>query len=411
MVPPRLIPFVPGFAQGRLLAGIEPRGEPYVAVVDQAMLEARRLEPDPALRGVVVTRAAPLSHPLLRLRAWDRPVVLAREAGDLPLGERVWLDAVHGRLSRHPLPAPDPLPPAPQSLCTADGSAVTLLASVGDAETAARAVSRGAAGIGLFRSELLVPESDTIPDQAFFEARLGAVCAAAGGRVVTVRLLDVAADKRPPWVPAWPAIQATLGLQGVRLWNHEPVRSVVLAELDAIGRLAQRHPLRVLLPYVTSREELERWAAEARSRAPVPVGTMLETPAAALAVDGLLEVADFAVLGCNDLMQCLFAANRDQAAVADRLDFHAPVLYRFLGEVLERAGDAQRLQVNGLASQWPGVLPLLLGLGFRRFSVDPVVIPWLAATIGTVRVSAAADLARTVCRLRRSEDVRALIGL
>lgn len=406
-----LLPFVPGFAAGRLLPGLSDPGEPHIAVADQAQLSDLRLAPHRHLQAVIVVGAAPLSHPVLKLRGWGVPVVLLHEPGPLPWGEQVWLDAAAGRLSTVPLNPPRTPPPAPASLHTADGTPVTLLASVGSVEAVRMAVSQGASGIGLFRSEYLVPGTDTPPEMPWFEAQLDAVCEAAAGRMVTVRLLDVAGDKRPPWLPKLPGATATLGVQGVRLYDFEPVQGVVRAELDALAVLAARYPLRVLLPYVTRREEVEHWAGEVRRRARIPLGVMLETPAAALAVDSLLEVADFAVLGCNDLMQCLFAANRDEPLVARQLDFHAPVLYRFLGMIIERAGDADRLQVNGLLTQWPGAMTLLLGLGYRRFSVDPALVPWIAEAIGHVDLTEARRLARQATGLRRAGEVRALLGI
>ena len=405
-----LIPFVPGQAQGRLLWGTAPGREPHIAVLDSSALTALPPEPDGALRGLVIVDAPFLSHRVLRLRGWGLPMVLAWGQA-LPLGELVWLDAVFGRLSTTPLPPIVPPPPAPRRLCTADGMPVTLLASVGSLAAARLAVRNGAAGIGLFRSEFLIPEDDSPPDRVFFRRRLEAVCETMAGRPVTVRLLDVAADKLPPWLSRLPGVHATLGVQGVRLYEWELVARVVRDELDAIAELVPRHPLQVLLPYVTRREEVEYWAGQMRQRATLPVGTMVETPMAALSVDALLEVANFAALGCNDLMQCLFGANRSEPAVAAQFDFHAPALYRFLAQVIARAGGSERLQVNGLISQWPGVMTLLLGLGFTRFSVDGALIPWLAQRIAATDAGEARRLAKRAMNLSSASEVRALLGI
>jgi phosphoenolpyruvate-protein kinase (PTS system EI component) len=405
-----LIPFVPGQAHGRLLWGTAPGREPYIAVLDAGALTALPPEPDGALRGLVIVDAPFLSHRVLRLRGWGLPMVLAFGQA-LPLGETVWLDGVFGRLSTTPLPPVAPAPPAPRTLCTADGRPVTLAASVGSLAAARLAARNGAAAIGLFRSELLLPEDASPPGRAFFRRELEAICEAMAGRPVTVRLLDVAPDKLPPWLGRMPGVHATLGVQGVRLYDWEAVARVVRDELDAIAALAAHHPLQVLLPYVTRREEVEDWAGQMRQRAALPVGTMLETPAAALSVDALLEVADFAALGCNDLMQCLFGANRSEPAVAAQFDFHAPALYRFLAQVIARAGGSERLQVNGLISQWPGAMTLLLGLGFTRFSVDAALIPWLAQEIAATDAGEARRLTERAMNLSRSSEVRALLGI
>jgi phosphoenolpyruvate-protein kinase (PTS system EI component) len=148
-----------------------------------------------------------------------------------------------------------------------------------------------------------------------------------------------------------------------------------------------------------------------RSRIDLPVGAMIETPAAAMEIASQLEIADFVALGTNDLMQSLFAADRDDPALAHYLDPHAPVLYRFLAQVAKEAGEqSARVQICGLLSQLPGVLPLLLGLGFRLFSVDAAYIPYLAATVRKTHVQEASALAREVCRLKTSPMVKALLG-
>ena len=133
--------------------------------------------------------------------------------------------------------------------------------------------------------------------------------------------------------------------------------------------------------------------------------------AAALAVDEFLDGVDFAALGCNDLMQCLFAADRDLPELRAWLDPHAPALYRFLDMVAHQAsGSASALQVCGLLPQWPGILPVLLGLGYRAFSVDPVMIPWLAETVRQTDTKQAVQLARAVRESRRPAEVKQLLA-
>jgi phosphoenolpyruvate-protein kinase (PTS system EI component) len=139
---------------------------------------------------------------------------------------------------------------------------------------------------------------------------------------------------------------------------------------------------------------------------------MVETPAAAFALAEMLEIADFVALGCNDLMQCFFGVDRDILEVSEFLDPCAPVLFRFLRQVAEAAGKAVgELQLCGLLSQSPGILPVLLGLGYRVFSVEPVMIPYLARTIGTEGIASAEALAAAVCAAPDAEGVRRILGL
>ena len=124
------------------------------------------------------------------------------------------------------------------------------------------------------------------------------------------------------------------------------------------------------------------------------------------------DTADFVAIGCNDLMQGLFAADRDRPELASYLDPYAPLLYRFLRQLAEAADEQlQRVQLCGVLPQLQGVLPVLLGLGYRAYSVDAVHIPYLARIIGGLQSTHADQLAARICAARTSREVRALLGL
>jgi len=405
-------PYVPGQACG----AVSRRSSLHGTIL---VLESPDLPDDAQPAGIAVVEAAPFSHSMLALLARGIPTVIvtAEQAARLPEDCRVKLDGASGRVQEAALneavvPSEPRAPTAGESVLTRDGVAVALRASVRDAAGAAQARQRGAESIGLVRSEFLLPPDGAMPDRGFYEKALTAIAETAAPLAVTVRLLDIAADKRPAWLPPDPGHGRTLGLQGVRLYGREPVRGVVEGQLDALTALTPKWPLRVLLPYVTFAAEARTWRDHSAKRASLPFGVMAETPAAALDIGALLTLADFVALGTNDLMQCLFGADRDQPAVRGFLDPYAPVLYRFLADVAQAAGTGlARVQVCGLLSQLPGVLPLLLGLGYRTFSVDPVFLPWLAETVRTTRSLVAAILAAKVCHASDSTVVRELLGL
>ncbi len=410
------MPYTPGWARGRLTSRLSEFGQGAIVVAHQARLGALQARP----AGLIVVDGAPFSHPMIRLLAWGIPVILVDSMPALSEGAEVVLDGVQGAVffapeaGLMPPPAP-PVPRAGMAVRTANGEAVHLRASVADASGAARALARGAAAIGLVRSECLLPPADAVPDVAFYEQTLATLCEAAAPLAVTVRLLDIAADKRPRWLTrTLPGMAGPLGLQGARLYAMEPVRSVFRAEVAALGRLAQDHDLSVLVPYVAGVEEFQRWRGEIEDMLPAPmaIGSMVETPAAALAVADLLTAADFVALGCNDLMQCLFAVDRDIPALARLLDAYAPVLYRFLRDVARAAeGEMRRVQVCGLLAQLPGLMPVMLGLGYRAFSVEPVMLPYLAEAVSRTDTQAAAALGAAVCAASDSASVRALLTM
>ncbi|RMD68663.1 MAG: phosphoenolpyruvate-protein phosphotransferase, partial [Gammaproteobacteria bacterium] len=393
-------PFVPGSAQGPLRWGraLDP-GD--IVVLRQRDIHA--LHPRPA--GLVVVEGAPLSHPMIRLLALGIPAVLV-DAGAAPLlreGEEVFIDGTRGMIQSpgvEAMPLPKPPPPG-RPVLTRDGAAVALRASVPDARGVARAVAQGASAIGLVRSEYLSPEDGRMPDADFFEGAFRALLREARGLPVTIRLLDIAPDKRPPWLGEIPGMEGPLGRQGARLYDVEPVRSVFHAQLEALSRLAPLPSVSLLIPYVVRLREFRRWreVVEKGVGTAVSVGTMAETPVAVLEMGNGFRWADLVAIGCNDLMQCLFAADRDIPELKEVLDPYAPPLFRFLRQAAEEAGEhLAQVQVCGLLPQVQGVLPVLLGLGYRAFSVDPVLIPILADIVSGTSLEEAGELASKVCR-------------
>lgn len=408
-------PYVPGQAQGTLRFGADVAVPGAIVALRQT--EIANLSTRPA--GIILMDASPLSHLTLRLLSHGVPTVLAvqNQLQGLIEGEEVFLDG-HSGLVTSPIPAklndsPPPIPEAGKPVCTLNGIEIDLRASIGSISASAKALENGASSIGLVRTEYLFPENGKRPDTGYLAATFEQICQAAAPLPVTFRLVDIAGDKKPPWLGELPGIAGVLGLQGSRLYATEPVRQVYLDELKALGRLIKKYHFSVLIPYVTSLDELESLIGEIRQFLPssVPVGVMLETPAAALSAQAFLSVADFAALGCNDLMQCLFAADRDIPELRDWLSPYNPALYRFLHMVAQQAGGAvDKIQVCGLLPQWKGTLPVLIGLGYRAFSVDPITIPWLADTIRQASTKQAAQLAKKVCDANKLCEVREILS-
>ncbi len=410
-------PFVPGIARGTLCR--ERRVMPdSILIVAQHELEAV-LEHRPA--GLVVVDGAPFSHPMIRLFEMGIPtVVLSKEkAKTLEEGKEVLVDGTCGLIVwpvdtiTQPMQAPEP-PSADEALYTADGVEVALRASVSSSETTAQAVAQGASAIGLVRSEFLVSEDGRLPDTAFFENTLSTLCDIARPLPVTIRLPDIAADKPVPWMKPVAGMTGALGLQGVRLYDMEPVKSVLNAMLGAINKLANRYELSLLIPYVVHLEEFRHWRSEIELRlgTVLPVGVMAETPAAVLSMQDWFEVADMVSIGCNDLMQCLFAADRDLPELKSLIDAYAPVLFRLLRQAAEASGEnLNKVQLCGLLPQMPGILPVLLGMGYAAFSVQPIMIPYLAKVTTETILSQAKLLADDVCEAKDSHEVREILGL
>jgi phosphoenolpyruvate-protein phosphotransferase (PTS system enzyme I) len=372
-VPIQAIPFAPGQATGRLHSAPEACDSDTVLLLD--FHRPVRLKGRP--RGLILIDPPLLAHSVTQLLGAGIPAVIIDQdlRSRLQVGQPIAINGESGQVSQPPIAneAAD-IPPVPargQPVRTLNGEPVHLRASVSSVEAAFRAVQYGAEAVGLVRSEFLIPPDRRIPDTRFYHEALGRLITAADPLPVTVRLLDLAPDKRPAWARSRQSSGA-LGLQGCRLYGSEPISTSFHAEVKAIDRLSREHALSILIPFVTSLEEYRRWRDEILEclSQPIATGVMVETPASALQMDYWIEHAELVSIGCNDLMQSFFAADREIAALSSLLDPHAPVLFRFLREVSRLAGNAvDRVQLCGLLPQVPGVLPVLIGLGYRCFSL------------------------------------------
>ena len=407
------LPYVPGTARGRLQRGMQYNPAGKIVILEQPLTDS--FEPLPA--GFVVVDGAPLSHSLIPLLGSGVPGILITrsQAKVLKPGMELILDGTTGLLTTDlsvPISPFEPLV-AGDVLATRDGEAVSLRVSARSQRDVRYAAEFGAEAIGLLRSEFLVPEDKRVPDASFYRAAFRKLGETAAGLPLTIRLFDVAASKRPSWLRLAPTDAGVLGRQGVRLFADEPVHDIYLAQLEAISALAKEFDVRVLLPYVADLAELQYWYDDIRRQLVYPpsVGAMAETPAAALQLHEWLEVVEFAAIGCNDLMQCLFGADRDEPELHRYLDPYAPALYRFLKQVADLVQDRlDAIQLCGVLPQLPGILPLLLGLGYRVFSVEATLLPYLRSTITATHAGEACMRAKRVCRARSSVAVRQILG-
>ena len=412
----RGIGYVPGVAQGHLQRGL-PTQTDRIAVITPADIAALVQRP----AGLVIVDGALFSHRLIRVLGWGVPTVIVA-GGDLDAladGTPILIDGHDGTVTtrldsarQRQIPR---IPAVGQPIETADGVQVELRASVRSVAAAHKAIEMGAAAIGLVRTEFFAPDAGAVPDADFYLQVFSALCKAAGPLPVTFRLLDIAADKVPGWLHTTPAMLGSLGLQGVRLFGRSPVAAVVRAQLEAIAELfSTGYDVRILLPYLVRHEELRYWSGRVRERLPeaVAVGAMVETPAGAMDIDNWFDAADFVAVGCNDLMQCLFAADRDRPELGAYLDPYAPLLYRFFNDLAVRAGaHLGDIQLCGVLPHLQGVLPILLGLGFRNFSLDPGQIPYLAESVRRCDTAAMRAQAQAICGLRDSVEVLDILGL
>ncbi len=283
-------------------------------------------------------------------------------------------------------------------LVTTDGERVHLRANLDQPDDVARARAVAAEGVGLFRSEFLVIGQRVIPtaDEQYRAYRK--VLDGFPGQPVTLRTFDIGGDKFPLFLEMPPEENPYLGWRAIRVCLDLPdlFRNQLSAALRA-GEGSSR--LRVLLPFVVSIDEVLRTRAMLEEEADrlgvdpsnVPLGVMVETPAVVETLDLVAPHVDFISLGTNDLTQYTLAVDRGNARLAHLADSLHPALVRMYRRVCEE-GLACGLEVSvcGDLATDPEGLALLLGLGYRDFSVAPTRLPEIRELIGTL---SAADLA------------------
>ena len=282
---------------------------------------------------------------------------------------------------------------------TVDGVDIRIFANAESREDVAEAHALGAAGIGLYRTEFLFM-GDVLPDEeaqfrAYRDVALGMT-----GRTVTIRTLDIGADKADrTGLALSDEPNPALGLRGVRLSLARG--DVFEAQMRAIVRASGYGPVRVLVPMVSAREEMVAVAAllkrvkrdltsEGHEVAEhIPLGAMIEVPAAAIALPGFIDTVDFLSIGTNDLVQYLLAADRNNEALGELYTPLHPALLRLLESVIRIARRRGKpVAVCGEMAGDATFAPLLLALGLEEFSLHPGTLLELRRAIRTCDLGA-----------------------
>jgi multiphosphoryl transfer protein len=343
------------------------------------------------------------------------PVVLDAENGVLRVDPgRSQLSVAEGELDKRRQRRATEQAAAQRDCRTADGTRIEVYANVGSATEAEAAVRNGAEGCGLLRTEFLFLERQSPPDEEEQATQYQHIANALGGRPLTLRTLDIGGDKPIPYLPLPHEDNPALGLRGVRtsLWRPDLLR----AQLRAMLSIRPFEQARVLVPMITDPAEIrtvrgmldEERRAIGRS-APIELGVMIETPAAAVMSDRIAAEADFLSIGTNDLTQYTLAMDRGHPELAARLDALHPAVLRLIARTAGAAiSHGRRVAVCGGLASDPAAAPILIGLGVHELSMVPLVIPQLKALIGGVTLDACRELARQALELETAEAVRAL---
>jgi phosphoenolpyruvate-protein phosphotransferase (PTS system enzyme I) len=377
---------------GEPTPGIPNPGSPFVLVArDLSPAVTAGLDPAQVL-AIVTERGGPTSHTAVLAKSLGIPAVVACPGvASLRSGQQVMVDGSTGDVMADPdsaaVGAAVRLPEVPAlgdqgPGRTRDGRPVQLFAAVGGGGDVADALAAGAEGVGVFRTEFAFLDRDEPPTVAEQAAAYTEVLDAFAGREVTVRTLDIGADKPASYVRLGDQPNPALGVRGLRVARRHPELLTDQLRAIAMASRGSKAQVRVMAPMVATTAEAAWFAAQCREHGIGTAGVMVEIPAAALRSADLLQVVDFVSVGSNDLAQYTFATDRADGELADLLDPWQPAFLDLVATVLRAGARAGRpVTVCGEAPSDPLLALVLVGLGAGALSMTPRVLADVRATL------------------------------
>ncbi|CAK9891012.1 MULTISPECIES: phosphoenolpyruvate--protein phosphotransferase [Pseudomonas] len=347
-----------------------------------------------AVAGLCMVAGGATSHVAILARARGLPclVALGPDLLNLQAGQVLVVDGEQARLEttpdaerlaqvaqlrqQHQQRRDEQQAAAQGSAQTRDGRLIEVAANVASAAEAAQALTLGADGVGLLRTEFLFVDRHTAPDEQEQRSAYQAVLDAMGERPVIIRTIDVGGDKQLDYLPLPHEANPVLGLRGIRLSQLRP--ELLDLQLRALLQVSPQRRCRIMLPMVSEvdelldiRQRLDRLASELGISQRAELGVMIEVPAAALLAERLAEHADFFSIGTNDLSQYTLAMDRDHAGLAARVDALHPALLRLIDLTCQGAARHGRwVGVCGALASDPLATSVLVGLGVSELSVS-----------------------------------------
>jgi phosphocarrier protein FPr/phosphocarrier protein len=390
--------------------------EGTVLIADELLPSELMSLPRDRVAGLATAGGGATSHVALVAASFGIPTVVAMgaEVTRVPEGARVLLDANAGVLVIDP--DEDLLARVMEQAkgatgegdcVTRDGERITLLANLGALADVEAALAVGAEGCGLLRTEFLFLDRGEAPSEEEQLSTYQAIADALDGRPLTIRTLDVGGDKPVPYIRFPREQNPALGARGIRTELFEP--ELLETQLRAVAN-SEGKSIKVMLPMVSALAELRAVRARLQSlRRQVPLGVMVETPAAALIADRLAAEADFLSIGSNDLAQYALAMDRTNPLLAAAIDALHPAVLRLIAMTADAGRKAGKpVSVCGnLASEPLGAI-VLVGLGIRELSGVPAALPAVRHALSRVSASDCHTIAKRALGLESAAEVRAL---
>ncbi len=422
----------------RNLLGLEeyegPRGESFILVADEVTLSDLCRVDHTRLKGVVLASGGATSHASILAKSFEIPTVVGvghtelvhqndtlivdGNSGVVYLNPGPGVVREYGRLDReyrafnrdlqevHDLPAE-----------TRDGVRVSLSANVGLLSDTAFAKRHGAEGIGLYRTEVPFLTYHDFPSEEEQFSLYRQVLKAMDGQSVTIRTLDLGPDKYPSYLRLPQEDNPYLGWRSIRISLE--MSELFKVQLRAILRAGACGPVRILFPMISSVEEIgqvKELLAQAKAElsqegqafdAAMPVGIMVEVPAAVWLADHLVREVDFFSIGTNDLIQYLLAVDRNNPKVAPLYEpLHPAVLKAVFSTVQTAKRAGKRVSMCGEMAADPLCTLLLLGMGLDELSMEPFFVPVIKRVIHSLSAKSARRLTQEAVRMGTVQQVK-----
>ncbi len=308
-----------------------------------------------------------------------------------------------------------------EAAVTLDGQAIEIGANIGGPHDVQMALSFGAEGIGLFRTEFLFLDRETAPTEEDQVTAYGQVAKEMGQRPLIIRTLDVGGDKPLPYIDLGQEENPFLGWRGIRFCLDRP--EIFKPQLRAILRASAGHNLKLMFPMIGTLNEvaaakdlLAKAQTELRAEG-VPfdeeleVGIMIEVPSAVAVADQLAREVDFFSIGTNDLTQYVMAADRGNAKVAELANALQPAVLRLIHQTAQAAHEAGIwVGMCGELAGNPLATPLLVGLGLDELSMSAPAIPAVKKVIRSLELDQARKIAANVLQCGSAEAIMEVLS-
>ncbi len=305
---------------------------------------------------------------------------------------------------------------------TIDGTNIELLANMSLVSELPMLDMYGASGIGLYRTEFLYMVRTSHPsmkDQVNVYTRFSDAC---GDKPFTLRLLDVGGDKPVSYLKFEEETNPLLGVRGLRLLLRN--KRLLRTHLEAILRTTLTAPVKILIPMVTTIDELleikeiiNRVKERLEKKLGQPInnyklGVMVETPSIVWELDKLMKHIDFVSIGSNDLIQYSFAIDRNNSVAIDKFKSLNPATIRFLKQIVDtvKKYPEKSITLCGEIAGNPLATPLLLGIGLTSLSMSPWIIPEIRSIVNAVSMQDCRDLATKFIEKETVKDAELLLN-